>query len=192
MIAHSRELEQKSRELRGDRAGAHPRQCAAQGARPAEGRLPLDRQPRAAHAADLDPHLLGNPRATATASARSSAERYLDHHPERDAAADAAARHHPRPDAARAGPGRLADGRRRPEARCSRTRSPRPAGCSARRAPSSRSTIEPATAPFTADRDRLMQVFINLLSNAAKFCRSRARPRARCRARRPTAATWSR
>ena len=31
-------------------------------------------------------------------------------------------------------------------------------------------TIEPAAAPLLADRDRLMQVYINLLSNAAKFC----------------------
>ena len=30
--------------------------------------------------------------------------------------------------------------------------------------------IEPAAAPLSADRDRMMQVYINLLSNAAKFC----------------------
>jgi Na+/proline symporter/nitrogen-specific signal transduction histidine kinase len=30
--------------------------------------------------------------------------------------------------------------------------------------------IDPAAQPLTADRDRMMQVFINLLSNAAKFC----------------------
>lgn len=31
-------------------------------------------------------------------------------------------------------------------------------------------SIEPPTAPLLADRDRMMQVYINLLSNAAKFC----------------------
>ncbi len=30
--------------------------------------------------------------------------------------------------------------------------------------------IEPALTPLSADRDRMMQVYINLLSNAAKFC----------------------
>ena len=30
--------------------------------------------------------------------------------------------------------------------------------------------IEPASGPLRADRDRMMQVYINLLSNAAKFC----------------------
>ena len=30
--------------------------------------------------------------------------------------------------------------------------------------------VDPATAPLKADRDRMMQVYINLLSNAAKFC----------------------
>jgi Na+/proline symporter len=44
----------------GDRR-ADPRQCAAAGARPAEGRLPVDREPRATHAADLDPLLLRDP-----------------------------------------------------------------------------------------------------------------------------------
>ncbi len=113
-IAYSRELEQKSRELEADGQRAHPRQRPAQGARPPQGRLPVDRQPRAAHAAHLDPHLLRDPQRQPR-HRRGGGRALPRHHLQRDPAADAPARHHPRSHPPRAGPGGLAHGRRRSE-----------------------------------------------------------------------------
>jgi hypothetical protein len=59
--AYSKQLEQKSRELEACHRRAARRQRAAEGARPDEGRLHVHGDPRAAHAADLDPRLLRDP-----------------------------------------------------------------------------------------------------------------------------------
>ena len=61
VIAYSRQLEEKSRELEAATRGAARGQRAAEGARPAEGRLHVDGDARAAHAADVDPRAVGDP-----------------------------------------------------------------------------------------------------------------------------------
>ena len=84
VIAYSHELEAEVAGAGGGDRRAARRQRAAEGARPAEGRLHLDGDARAAHAAHVDPRLLRDParqprprrgRAPATSSASSSRRR---------------------------------------------------------------------------------------------------------------------
>ena len=61
MLAYSRAARAEIARARSGHERAAQRQPAAAGARPAEGRLHLDRHARAAHAAHLDPRVLRDP-----------------------------------------------------------------------------------------------------------------------------------
>ncbi len=88
------------------------RQRAPQGTRPAQGRLHLDGDARTAHAAHLDPRLLGDPARRPGRRAGRADEVPRHHHP-RDRAADAPDQPGPRHGQDLLGPCRMADDRGR-------------------------------------------------------------------------------
>ena len=130
VIAYSRELEQKSRELE-----ATARELTRANAQLKElDRLKDDFLSTVSHELRTPltsirtfSEILSEPRGLSP----EQAERYLAIIQSETAAADPPARHHPRPDPAGAGPGRLEHGRRSIRRRRWRTRWRRPAACSA-------------------------------------------------------------
>ena len=147
-------------------------------------RLPLERQPRAADAADLGRRLLasssaaGSRRSSSRPSRAGDAEARprdapglgepRDHH-RGGRAAHRAHQRHPRPGQDRGRPDGVAARRRSTSARSSPARRRRPPHCSTATARAWSSTVADDLPPVVGDRDRLIQVVINLISNAVKF-----------------------
>ena len=111
---------------RGRERGAAPGQPAPDRARPPQGRVHLDRQPRAAHAVDLDPLVLRDP-ARQPGARRRAAQPVPRHRGQGIRAPDPADQRHPRHVADRIGQDGLAALDLRSEGRSSTTRWPRPA-----------------------------------------------------------------
>ena len=159
----------KSRALESTSAQLRRGEPAPDRARSSERRFPLDRQPRAAHAAHLDP--APSPRSCSTTRCSTRpARQFHRHHRARGRAAHAP--HQPALlDLAKLGAGRLEwhdVGFRSRAGRADARRGGAKASSSRRQI-----TVEadvPGGLPLVrADKDRLTQVVINLLSNAVKF-----------------------
>ena len=104
-------------------------------------------------------------------------EEFLAHHRLRERAADPARQPGARPRQDRGRRRRVAFDRRRPARARRRTRSAPPPSCSASAARRSSLDLPDAVPALRADPDRLTQVMLNLLSNAAKFVPAERRPR---------------
>ena len=126
VIAYSHKLEEKSSELEAATRGAARGQRAADRARPPEGRLHVDGDARAAHAADIDPRAVGDP--ARRAGARPGAAHEVSrHHHQGERAPDA-----PHQPGARSGQARIR--RRRVARRAGRHERARRGGCGRGRA----------------------------------------------------------
>ena len=89
IVVYSHRLRAEIARARSGDRGAARGQRAAEGARPAQGRLRLDSEPRVAHATDVDPRLHSNP-ARRPGDRTRAAQEIPRHHHQGDRAADAA------------------------------------------------------------------------------------------------------